>query len=982
MQRNFAFCPHCGAELGVWSGLEHRKIVTVLFCDMVGSTRLGESIDPEALRALLARYFDRMKAIVEGHGGKVEKFIGDAVMAVFGVPVAHEDDALRAVRAALGMRTILPELGIQARIGINTGEVVTGTREWLAGDAVNVAARLEQAAQPNEVLLGAPTLALVDDAVEVEVVEPLALKGKAAAVEAYRLLGVHEPPEPRDDAMFVGRQRELAALRDIWARGRSEQRCELVTIVGDAGVGKSRLAAEFLAGLEDQVVRGRCLPYGEGITYWPVIEVLKQLDLVPADEAAAAAIGSLLGEGGAIMAADEIAWAFRKTLEHAAMSRPVVVVFDDIQWGEETFLDLIEHVALLSAGYPVLLLCLARPELSERRASWTVTLRLEPLADEDVEQLIGERVASGLRAKIARAAGGNPLFVHEMLAMAGQADGEVTVPPTLHALLSARLDQLDVAERSVLERGAVEGEVFHRSAVQALDPEATVSPRLAALVRKGLIRPDRPQLRGEDAFRFRHLLIRDAAYDSLSKSVRADMHERLASWLKEHGGELIELDELLGYHLEQACRYRSDLGLPRDEELTGTARSYLTDAGRRADLRHDYGAAASLLERAASLVPEGELDLRLEIELTEALISAGSAVYAIGRAAGVAERAAALGDRVGELCGRALHGMYRTYLEPEGATGDLEHLLEEALPVFEASGDDLALFVGYYAVGQVAHMRAHFDAEFEAYERAAVHARRADTSRESQLLVDRAYARLYGTTPIPVLLDWLDEQESQGIQTLPLKEVRSAALASLGQIEEAREVRAEYEAELADRGDRFALAVSMGCRGVEVDLLAGDPEAAVRYGRAACRMLEEMGQQTILSTMAGHLAGALCELDRLDEAEGWARRAAELAASDDMATQFLWRQASARVLARRGEHAEAERLGREAIAIADTTDDLRLQGNVYVDLAEVLSLAGRPNDAADILRGALERYERKGVVVMVERTRERLQALQERTVPS
>jgi class 3 adenylate cyclase len=293
------------------SGLEHRKTVTVLFCDLTGSTRLGESLDPETLRALLARYFERMKAIVESHGGTVEKFIGDAVMAVFGVPVSHEDDALRAVRAAMEMRTLLPELGVRARIGVNTGEAVTGTQERLVtGDAVNVAARLEQAAQPNEVLIGAPTLALVREAVEVEVREPLALKGKAAPVEAYRLLGVlHGSPERRHDAIFVGRRRELESLRDAWTRARSEQRCELVTLVGDAGVGKSRLASEFLAGLQGRVVRGRCLPYGEGITYWPVIEVLRQLDVLPPDETAAAAIGSLLGESEAVMPADEIAWA-------------------------------------------------------------------------------------------------------------------------------------------------------------------------------------------------------------------------------------------------------------------------------------------------------------------------------------------------------------------------------------------------------------------------------------------------------------------------------------------------------------------------------------------------------------------------------------------------------------------------------------------------------------------------------------------------
>ena len=362
----FAFCPHCGAPLAAPApAREQRKTVTVLFCDVTGSTALGESIDPEALRALLARYFERMKEIVERHGGTVEKFIGDAVMAVFGVPVVHEDDALRAVRAAAEMREALPELGLEARIGVNTGEVVTGTEERLAtGDAVNVAARLEQAAQPGEVLVGGPTLALVRGAVEVEPVEPLALKGKAEPVPAYRLLRVREPEERRHGMLFVGRDRELAVLREAWERVRAQQRCELVTVVGEAGVGKSRLVAELLASVETTVVRGRCPPYGEGITYWPVVEVLKQLDLLPSDAAAAEAIRSLLGESESATSAEEIAWAFRKTLEQAADERPLVVVFDDIQWGEETFLDLIEHVALLSSGAAILLVCIARPELS------------------------------------------------------------------------------------------------------------------------------------------------------------------------------------------------------------------------------------------------------------------------------------------------------------------------------------------------------------------------------------------------------------------------------------------------------------------------------------------------------------------------------------------------------------------------------------------------------------------------------------------
>ena len=605
------FCEECGLSLSSMAARagsrEERKTVTVLFCDVTGSTELGETLDPERLRGLFARYFERMRATVERHGGSVEKFIGDAVMAVFGVPVLHEDDALRAVRAAAEMRDALPELGLQGRIGVMTGEVVTGTEERLAtGDAVNIAARLEQAAQPGEVLIGQPTLALVRDAAHVEPIEPLELKGKSEAVPAYRLLRVHDAPQRRHGEPFVGRERELAILKEAWERARSGQRCELVTVIGDAGVGKSRLAAEGLASIDATVLRGRCPPYGEGITYWPVVEVLKQLDMRPAEEAAAEAIRSLLGETEAATSAEDIAWAFRKTLEQAAAERPLVVVFDDIQWGEQTFLDLIEHVALLSSGASILVLCMARPELSERRPTWPVTFRLEPLGDHDVDELIPQRILAEAREKIARAAGGNPLFIEEMLAMASEAEGDVVVPPTLRALLAARLDRLETPERSVLERGAVEGEVFHRGAVQALaSDEIQVTPCLAALVRKGLIRPNRAQLPGEDGFRFRHILIRDAAYDALPKAIRADLHRHFASWLEEHGTELVEMDEIVGYHLEQACRYRADLGSPDDGILAASARRRLMAGGDRAALRQDYGAAVSLFERAAALVPRG-----------------------------------------------------------------------------------------------------------------------------------------------------------------------------------------------------------------------------------------------------------------------------------------------------------------------------------------------------------------------------------------
>jgi class 3 adenylate cyclase/tetratricopeptide (TPR) repeat protein len=949
-----------------------RKTVTVLFCDITGSTELGESVDPEALRALLARYFERMKAIVELHDGTVEKFIGDAVMAVFGVPTVHEDDALRAVRAAAEMRDALPELGVHARIGLNTGIVVTGTEERLAtGDAVNVAARLEQAAEPGEVLLGEPTLALIREAVEVEPVAPFALKGKAEVVPAHRLVRVREAPDRRHEAPFVGRERELALVRAAWARAKEEQRCELVTVLSDAGVGKSRLAGEALGRLEAAVVRGRCLAYGEGITYWPVVEVLKQLDAVPPNEAAATAIASLLGESDTPTSAEEIAWAFRKTLEHAASERPLAVLFDDVHSGEETFLDLVEHVALLSSGSPILLVCLARPELIERRPAWPVTLRLEPLPSDDVERLIRDRVEAPLRERIARAAGGNPLFIEEMLAMAGE--GDVVVPPTLQALLAARLDRLEAATRTVLQSGAVEGELFHRGAVQALVPEEPkVTPRLAALVRNGLIAADKARIAGEDGFRFRHLLIRDAAYEALPKTARADLHERFARWLEEHGEALLELDELLGYHLEQAVRYQTELGQPADGALAEAARDRLTTAGRRALRRLDFGTAAGLLERAAALVPSDTLDLGLETDLIDALAWDRKGQEALARARSIVSRAAAAQDRLGELCGKIHELDQRLQVEPTEASDELETLVEEALPVFEAAGAELAMCVAYRALGAAANMRAQMDRMAAAYEQAAAHAGPAGLTA---LVGYQSHARFHGSTPLTELLAWQDEQDPRERRSYFLRTHRAAALAMLGLIDEARALLAKVQAELAERGGASVVVAALLAYGLVIELVAGDAAAAAAAGEESCRLRAELGRWSEFSTVAAALAGAYCELGRLDEAEHWAARGAETGAPDDAITPMLWRQSRARVLARRGEHYEAVRLAREAVGIGDTTEDLGSKAETRADLGEVLILAGRAQEAAEALEQALVRFEAKENLVMAGRVRKRLAAL-------
>jgi class 3 adenylate cyclase/tetratricopeptide (TPR) repeat protein len=976
------FCEECATPLAAApAGREQRKTVTVLFCDVTGSTALGESTDPEALRALLARYFERMKGIVEAHGGSVEKFIGDAVMAVFGVPQVHEDDALRAVRAACDMREALPELGVQARIGVNTGEVVAGTEERLAtGDAVNVAARLEQAAAPGEILIGEVTLMLVRDAVQAEPVEALELKGKAEPVAAFRLIAVGAVASRSHDVAMVGRDRELLALRDAFARAGGDRSCQLFTVLGSAGVGKSRLAHEFLAGLDARIVHGQCLSYGEGITYWPVVEVLRQLATVPSDVAAAASLRSLLGETGEGTSAEEIAWAFRKLLEEQAEAGPLVCVFDDIHWAEATFLDLLEHVADLSRDAPILLLCMARPELLDGRPSWgggklnATTVLLEPLSLDETRQLLVELGGAdeGLQEKVVRAAEGNPLFVEEMLALVREAgNGEVAIPPTIQALLAARLDQLDPSERGVLECGSVEGRVFHRGAVQALAPEEAQLPqRLVALVRKELVRPDKAQLHGDDAFRFRHLLIRDAAYDALPKRTRAELHERFAAWLELKGKELVELDEILGHHLEQAARYRAELGNP-DPGLAERAGARLAAAGRRALERGDRPAAEPLLERALELTRPLRLDVHLELALADAQQDFPDQ-EPIAREA--ARRARQAGDRAGEAVALVAAAQARVSLGDDSAVDELERLARGALPLLEQAQDDTGLGRSWHALGNgVAALRGRNEEWAQAAELALRHYGAVDQHPPG--LAGLPSALLYGPRPADEALQALDAVLPANPQPWPLL-TRAVLLGMLDRLDEAWAL-ARPAAGRADElrgGDPTA-----SVRIAEVAELTGDHEVAAGHLRRACDLLEQHGARAHLSTFLPQLGRSLCALGRFDDAEPLAQVGRELGVRQDYSTQMLWRQVQARVLANRGEYVEAEQLGREAVEIGELTDALSSQGDALCDLAEVLAAAGRREEAAAALERALERYERKKNLALVAQVRPRLDELRGQT---
>ena len=609
---------------------------------------------------------------------------------------------------------------------------------------------------------------------------------------------------------------------------------------------------------------GRCLPYGEGITYWPLVEVIKQLGAVPSDPAAAAAVRSLLRESADGASAEEIAWAFRKLLAEQA---PLVVMFDDIQWAEETFLDLVEAAALLIDDAPLLLLCMARPELVERRPAWPSPIRLDPLAANEAAQLLPAAFDDVLRERIARAAGGNPLFLTEMVAMAGEAEGDVAVPATLRALLAARLDQLDPDERSVLERGAVEGEIFHRGAVQALSPNGQVMPRLAALARKGLIRPDKAQLPGEEAFRFHHLLLRDAAYEALPKSVRADLHERFAGWLEQHGEQLVELDELLGYHLEQASRYLDELGQD-GAELAIAAGARLCAAGRRAFWRGEGGTSAVLLDRGLSLSRPYRFDLHVEVELVLALywtdLARGVAV-----AESAAERAAATEDEADTALANTVAALARMNYS-RGSPDEVERFAREALALLEAKDDHEGLAYTWYALCWVANMRQRYEDWAQGEEMGMRHALRA--GHPPLNVIGLAVSLTYGPRPAEDALATLDavlaDHPDPGAILL-----RAQLLAMLDRVDEAWAVALPA----GERLREFGLATT-GAWIADVALLAGDYETAASNFREACDALEAIGNFGELSTYAPALGHVLCTLGRHDEAEPLARLGRELGA--------------------------------------------------------------------------------------------------------
>ncbi|MGK5110884.1 ATP-binding protein [Geodermatophilus sp. CPCC 205506] len=1012
---------------------EIRKTVTVLFCDVVDSTRLGARLDPESLRQVMSRYFEVARAALQRHGGTVEKFIGDAVMGVFGVPTVHEDDALRAVRAAADLRDAMRGLNdelagqwgveLTLRMGLNTGQVIAGDpaggQTLVTGDAVNVAARFEQAAGPSEILIGPVTWTLVRDAVVAEPVAGLVLKGKDDVSQAYRLVSVTPNVlgrARRTDTPMVGRERERRLLDQAFERSVAESGCHLFTVLGPAGVGKSRLVHDFLADVRATatVVRGRCLDYGEGITFWPIVEIAREAagaeetddverlrarltELMAGDqhgELVADRLAALAGTDEVANRAEEVPWAVRKFLENLARHRPLVVVLDDLHWAEPTLLDLVEHVADWSREAPILLLCIARPELLDERPGWAggklnaTSILLEPLSPVEsatlVANLLGQ-IADGeaVRTRIAAAAEGNPLFVEELVAMlvedgllvregnrwVATADlGTTPIPPTISALLAARLDRLAVQERSVVERASVVGKVFYRTAVAELSPSEVrpdVANSLMALVRKELIRPDRSGFLGDDAFRFRHLLIRDAAYEAMPRRERAELHERLADWLYDAAaGKLAQFEEILGHHLEQAYRQRAGIGMA-DEHVIGLARRasrHLAAAGRRASALFDVPASLGLLRRAWEVAPE-EDRAAIAADLVSVLVDAGRLDEAREVLDGTEAPAASPGAVSLRVAGLELECTTRG----RGLI-DLEAELESLLPVLEREPVGPALVRGLHLLARLHWEQGHVRRADELTQRALDGARGVgDMRRASHALTQLAYCSLIGPTPVDEAIDrcqtyLVEAGEDRRLRASLLQTV--AGLRALrGEFEESRRLAAECTAVFEDLG----LELAAGQAAMEFairELLAGDPLAAEAVARRGFETLQQMGEKSFLCNCAAVLAQALSLQGLHHEAGRFAAISAEVTDDDDVAGQVQWRMARARVASALGRSSEAVFLAESALERLAGTEFDFLHGDALFDLAQVYRQAGRHPDAVRAARAALEVFERKGVAAV------------------
>jgi class 3 adenylate cyclase/tetratricopeptide (TPR) repeat protein len=976
--------------------VEARKTVTVLFCDWVGSTEIGERLDPEALRRVQSEWFDLAERTLHEHGGTVEKFIGDAVMAVFGLPDAHEDDALRAVRAAVALRRGMVELNERAerdfgvrlsvRTGIATGEAMTGDpslrQSLVTGDVVNTASRLESAAGADEIVVGAATRALVAAAATLEPLPDIDAKGKRDAVPAWRVLAVDADAPGiarRLDSPLVDRVEELARLREVVETAETERRAVLATVVGPAGVGKSRLVHELLDGLADRatVLSGRCVAYG-GTTYRPLVEILRNAGGPEAvtralageenEQLLAERLEAAGGLSSATFTTDEIFWAVRRFVELNARERPVVLVVDDAHWAEPTFHDLVDYLAAFVTEAPVSLIRLGRPELLDDRpvSPGTETIELGPLVESDAEALLaGLGAPEPARKEILSVAEGNPLFLEQLAAVAvDAAPGRLPIPPTIEAVIGARLDQLPRRELALLECASVIGRRFElRPLVELAGPEDGLHAisSLVALTRAGLVRPA-PGPAGEDRYRFAHGLVRDAAYARIPKTQRADLHEALARRLLGDTSRTPAADDLAGYHLEQASLALRELGrdAARVRMLGEQAADLLASAGRRAAARDDLPAAIALLERAAALLTD-ESARRGEVrrELGRGLWEIGENDRSLDMLDLAIADATRAGDVRTEWLARVDRAAFRLVL---GTEDELRDVAERAIEIFGELQDDAALALAWRRMAFVERREGHYGASVEPSARAVEFARMAgDAYEESRAIDSLCTGLLYGPTPAAEAADrcrsLLSEADGRPATQANVLASLAELEAMLGRFEAARDAYGRARAIYEELGLRMPLA-GLTTIGAELELLAGDPVAAETEARRGLAVVEGSGVEAELLPL---VAEALIAQGRETEAEPLLSDTG--ADAHSIPWQVRLRTARARLLVARDEVDAALEEALAAVERASLLDDVNLSADAYAALALVLDARGDDDAASEARAAAHERYLVKGNIV-------------------
>jgi predicted ATPase/class 3 adenylate cyclase len=924
-----------------------RKLATVMFVDLVGSTDLIAAADPEVVRRRVGRFFDQVSHCVTTHGGTVEKFAGDAVMAAFGVPLQHEDDAERAVRAALATLERVRDLGLDVRIGIEAGEVVADESEstFATGEAVNIAARLEQQAGANEIVVGPTAARLVHGLFDLEPLAPIELRGWSEPVVASRVTCALETGRPMRSlsAPLIGRESELDLLENTFARTVRDERATLVTLYGEAGVGKSRLAREFVDGLERAtVLRGRCLPYGEGVTYWSIAEMVKssagisdddpleqayeKLRDTCEDEAVADLLGLAVGVLEAVeseRSQQEIAWAVRSWAEQLAGAQPLVLVFEDVHWGEEPLLEVIEHLAAWVRTAPVLLICLARPELLDVRPGWgggrlrSVTLELEALPDEEGATLVRELAAEvdvpvDVEAVLAKAEG-NPLFVEETIrALAEQGNGrQERIPDTLQALIAARIDRLPPDSRRLVQRAAVMGRVFLRGAVAHLSPDLDdVDAVLDDLLFRDLVlREERAAISGEQAFKFKHVLIREVAYAGLSKGSRADFHLLFAEWLRERAGE--ELVEILAFHLDQATRLLAELDGAAPRDLAEEASAELTRAGRRALMRESFGSARKLLVRAVELAPT----LERRYYAARAAWRLGDMTAVIVEMEEVAAAAESQGER--HLQGRALTALAEAVMNQRADAAAARELVERAVDVLSDAEPEIR-FEAFQTAAMVAAW--FLDAEaFERWAKLALEAARAAERKDQELLITTELAESYiyrlEFAEAEPLVDRIGELADESGSIVG----RALAWSVRGTLENWRGDDGASEAAYTAARDLFA---EMGNTHSEAGMTLqigrrvaaqGDLVRAEKLMLEAARTMKGLNDRARLCEAQRSLAELYLRLGRLDEAERYALQARESVGPDDRVSISTTKLSLGLVRAAQGRDDEAAELMDDAL---------------------------------------------------------------------